>query len=179
MSPHISLEIENNIPHLHLVTDNETKSRITLIDEDLSKIIPSIAKSLGIPEANTEALLEIANTADEFFFDETPEVSAESVEFELSRIAEELTEKAMNAKTDYDEVELTDELREELEIIKKHDLLASLINILYKIIITKTLVAAHDLEINEVHFKGDSNYPRLTERLGKELDGLGVELFVD
>ena len=79
----------------------------------------------------------------------------------------------------YADIEMTDDVRKELETNHKHDILASLVNILYKVLITKTLIAAHDLELDKIHFYGDKNYARLTEKMGKELNALGVELFQD
>ncbi len=179
MTPKLLLKIENSTPHLYLVKDEST-TRMTQIDENLSEILPAIAKKLGITESvDFEGLLEIANQADETYWDSNPEVDVESLEFELSAIGNRLADEAVDLGDEYADVEITDDLRAEMKRNQQHDTLASIMEILYKVIITKTLIAAHDLEMDKIHLQTNNNLARFVERMGKELESLGVELFIE
>jgi hypothetical protein len=180
MYPHVLLKIENDVPNLYLVKDEDTQTKITLVDQNLAAVIIKAANTLGIDNlGNIEDVLATVNHADENYLDENPDINPESVEFELDEVSKQVLELAMAVPSEYADIEMSDEVRAELETNHKHDILASIVNILYKVLITKTLIAAHDLELDKVHFFGDKNYARLTEKMGKELTALGVELFLD
>ncbi len=180
MYPKLILRIQNNTPHLYLVKDENTETKMTLVDENLSALFPTIAKKLGIKDATSfDELLELANNSDETYFDASPEVNTDSLEFELTEVADKLIEEVSEMEDEYSNVELKDDLRNELNNNQKNDNFASILDILYKVIITKTLIAAHDLEIDKVYLQSPENLARFREKMAKELDNLGVEMFVE
>lgn len=179
MYPYVLLRIENNIPNLFFVKDQNTETKITEIDVNLEEVILRGAKELGMEYADIDSVLALVNHADEHYMDENPDINPDSVEFELDSVMDQVLEQAKLIESNYAGIDMTDEVKAAIEENHKHDILASIINILYKAIIAKSLIALHDLELDKLHFTGDKNYARLTEKMGKEVDALGLELFID
>lgn len=178
MQQHVLLKIEDNIPTLNFIQEEESKL-LTEKVEDLREIFESIGKELGFKDETLEELLLISNEADSEYVTESPDIDTESLEFELKDILNRMLQKCKTLESEYAKTEgMTKELKEEIERNHKMDILASLFSTAYKIIIAKTLLAAYELEINSIKFQTNTNHPRLAERLGRELDALGLDFEV-
>jgi hypothetical protein len=182
MYPYISLKIQNYVPHLYYAQSEENVRKLTFKDEDISSTFEMIAKELGLFEESTtfEDLLLLASEADDKYFENSPNINIEELEFQLQDIMTKVLNVALDEKTiDYKTEDLTEELKK--EIVRNHnmDIMASLFDIAYKIIIAKTLLAAYDLEISNIHLETDYSLPRFTEKMAKELEDLGLEFSLD
>lgn len=186
MIPHITLKIENHVPHLFYTSVDGTVRQLTEKDEDISRILMKIGENFNLNEGEMDdevkvrRMLLLSNEADSEYLDNTPEIDSESLEFELEELLAKLIEDSKNIEKEYSDVENMDpELRAELDRNQNIDIMASLLDTIYKIMIAKTLLAAYELEINQVHFKSEENYPRLMEKFGQELQKLGLDLIIE
>lgn len=185
MSPFITLKIEDHVPHLFYTPADGKMRKLTEKDENIAKLILNIGEHFNLRETNMDddvqmnRLLLLSNEADSTYLETTPDIDAESLEFELDVLLDKLISDAKDIEKEYTDVEIDPELRSEIDRNQNIDIMAGLLETLYKIIIAKTLLAAYELEIAEVHFQSNENYPRFTERLGDELQKVGLELIID
>jgi len=186
MSPFITLEINNHVPHLFYTNSDGTKKQLTTIDEDLSKLILMVAENFNLVETDMDddvqvgRLILLANEADPDYITHIPEIDSESLEFELEKLLTEVIAESREIEKEYSDVdEMDEELRNEIDRNQSIDIMASILETAYKIIIAKVLLAAYELEIAEVHLKTTENYPRFVEKLGEELQKLDIDLMIE
>jgi hypothetical protein len=182
MNPFITLKIENQIPTIVFHNRDGIEKDLTLKKENIEQEILAIAKNLEIPDISNPSLSEVLDLASEGHHDlinTSPDIITNSLEFDLEGIIGGSLVEAEDSIEDYSEVELTDQLREEIDRNNKIDILASIIDQIYNILIAKTLLAAYELEINEIHFRSDYNYARLIEKMGNEIQKLNLEFIID
>lgn len=185
MQPYLTLRIKNHIPHIFFHSDEVTNKQLTHKDENILQEIKSIGQKLGLNNVNLtdedqlNDLFTLASEADNGMIESLPEIDIESLEFDIHNTIAGVLEKAMDADDEYKDLELSEEIRNELNRNRNSDILASVIDQIYDIIIAKTLLAAYELELAEIHFDSDYNYSRFIEKLGNELQKLGLELTID
>ncbi len=186
MSPFITLKIENHIPHLFYTNSDGVSRQLTTIDEDLSRLILTMGETFNLSEKNMDddiqvnRLILLSNEADPDYITGTPEIDSESLEFELEKLITEVITEAKNIEKEYSDLdEMDEELRREIDRNQAIDIMSSILETAYKIIIAKTLLASYELEIAEVHLKTTENYPRFVEKLGEELQKLDIELIIE
>lgn len=177
--PHIILRIQNHTPHLYFHPENGEIRQLTKEDINLEDLISSIADQLEIETEGTnklQDLLQLASESDELYNTELPAINVETLEFDIENPIMQMLSNMNSSKEDYTKMEgVSDDLRAELERNRDSDIFASLLDKIYSIIIAKTLLAAHDLEIPNIRFSSENNYPRLAEKMGNELQKLGME----
>ncbi|MEO6729165.1 MAG: hypothetical protein ABIM99_04555 [Candidatus Dojkabacteria bacterium] len=186
MAPYITLKIENHVPHLFYTNSDGTTKQLTTKDENISKLVMHMGESFNLTEKNMDddvqvnRLILLSHEADPDYVTGAPEIDSESLEFELEELILELIAESRNIEKEYSDLdEMTQELRDEIDRNQNIDIMASILDTVYKIIIAKTLLAAYELEIGEVHLKTTENYPRFVEKLGEELLKLDIELIID
>lgn len=186
MSPFITLDIKNHVPHLYYTNSDGVSKQLTSIDEDLSKLIMRVGNTFNLTEENMDEdvqigrLILLANEADPDYETHVPEIDSESLEFELAKLLSEVIEESKKIEREYSDVEeMDEELRKEIDRNQNIDIMSSIMETAYKIIIAKALLAAYELEIAEIHLKTTENYPRFVEKLGEELQKLDIELVIE
>jgi hypothetical protein len=179
MNPHIILKIENHTPHLYFHPENGENRQLTKKDTNLEELIINIADQLGIKTEGTDRLqdlLQLASESDELYNTELPVIDVESLELDVENPIMLMLSAMNSTKEDYSTMTgISDELRTEIERNRDADIFASVLDKIYSIIIAKALLAAHDLEIPNIRLSSENNYPRLAEKMGNELQKLGIE----
>lgn len=186
MYPFVELKIKDGVPHIVYYPAEGQQKHMTLSQEKFIDAAMHGAKKLELlsPEAehnqeNLENLLRVARESDESYYTELPDVDTDSVEFKLIETLKPYLQKMTESTPeDYSDLDMTDEVKEELERFRNSDFFASYMEALYSILIAKTLLAAHDLGIGKISLNDEFRNPRLMEKMSKELDKLGLELNV-
>lgn len=185
MYPHLTLKIENQNPQIIFHPDSEVSRKLTQNNEDIVGEIIKIATKLDLTteglskEAQVDQILQLASVGDNELIEALPTIDTVSLEFNLNETLNSILEDLQGIEQDYSNIEMSEEVRAELERNRRIDILASLIDQLYDILIAKTLLAAYELEITDIHLSSDYNYARLTERMGNEIQKLGLEFTID
>lgn len=184
MYPNITLEIKNHIPSLVYYTSENVSKKITLKDENLKKLFSDIATELKliIKESREEnnlvsGLLDLARESDETYIIDYPEIDVSNIEFNLEQAARLFLDN-IETVSEYSDIELDDEIREEVNKNQNADIFASLLDYLYTIMAAKALLAGSELGIGNIRLTDEQKNTRLQEKLAIELDKMGVELIV-
>lgn len=181
MYPNLTLKIENHIPHIFFHLNENTVKEITSKNENLRDEILNLAKLLGFlaeeleSEEQLNKILELVSESDSTIELSVPDINTNDMEFNLKETLKKSLDEVLSLKDEYENIEMSEKVRVELNKNKKLDILGSLMDLMYDIIIAKTLLAAYDLEINEIHLENKHNYARFNERMGNELQKLGLE----
>lgn len=185
MAPYLKLKIEKHIPHIYFYSNDGSEKRLTNVDENILNEILEISKLLGFQvenlsdEEQLNNILEIVSESDSNIELKAPNINSNSVEFNLNKTLKTSIDEVLSLENEYEGIEMGDDVRAELERNRNVDILASLTDMLYDIIIAKTLLAAYDLEINDIHLENAHNYARFNERMGMELQKLGLEFTIE
>ncbi|MFS8130496.1 MAG: hypothetical protein ACMG57_00810 [Candidatus Dojkabacteria bacterium] len=186
MSPFITLEVNNHIPHLFYTNSDGTSRKLTNIDEDLSRLILNVAENFNLKEENMDddvqvgRLILLSSEADPDYITHIPEIDSESLEFELEKLLSEVIDESKEIEKEYTDLDGMEQgLRDEIDRNQHIDIMSSILETAYKIIIAKVLLAAYELEIAEVHLKTTENYPRFVEKMGEELQKLDIDLIIE
>lgn len=184
MYPFVELKIKNGIPTLVYYASEGVQRPMTLTNDSVFDAAMHGGKELGIIEKdaehnqeNFEKLLKLARESDETYYPELPNMELENIEFDLLKTLKPYLENLKDFDPDnYSDLEMTDEVKAELDAFKKADSFASYMEALYTILIAKTLLAANDLGIGNITLNDDFKNPRLMEKMSKELEKLGIDL---
>lgn len=185
MKQYIQLRITNFVPNIFLVTEGGPEKQMTLKSESILENLTDAAKKLGLkfnnnePQGLYEEILTTALESDDLYMSDVIPVNEESIEFEIGKLFDYFLARAEEMEKEYSDVKMTAEARKEIDQNQSKDILASMLDALYLRLAAKTLVAASEVGIPEIHLKDDHKNGRLTERINKELDKMGVELIVD
>ncbi len=187
MYPHVSLTIDNQIPSIIYHPEEGVRKKLNTKDENIYNVVSNIAQKLGITQDDSlneeeqyQALLAAARESDENYLTELTDINHEVIDFDLHSTMNNAIEKALkNKKDNYVDIELSDELKEELILNQNKDILASLLDAMYLLLISKTVVAAAELGIGKIALYDSNRNVRLHEKMLKELDSLGIEYITD
>ncbi len=188
MYPNLTLKIRNHTPQIVLETDENTSRDITNTDESIYEVVVNLAKKLNLIdreliENDSEILpelLDLARQSDEMYIQDFPEIETENVEFDLSKTMNSVLNAIIEEREEeYVDVDVADDIRKELNKNQSADIFASLLEIMYAILIAKTLVAATEVGIGVVRLDDEHKNSRLQEKMAKELEKLGVEFIVE
>ena len=182
MYPNVTLQIKNNIASLvYFHKENEPK-KITLLEEDLKKVIVDLAKQLGLVKSDSaetmQELLTIARESDESYIMNYPEIDMVEVEFGLSKAVENFI-KENPIQEPYQDVKMTEDIKMELEKNVRADTFACALDYLYMTMVAKALVAGAELGLGIIRLDDESKNTRLQERMAMELERMGVEFIVE
>lgn len=181
MSPVITLKIESHIPRIEFNPDNEMVKKITLNDENISSLILKYGKKLGLLNeslSEPEQLADLLSQASEAIGDielDMAGFSNRDVEFNLEDSLEKSFNEVVNIEHDYANLDMNNEVQKELRHNLDLEIFAALLDRIYDILIAKVILAAYELEITKVVLDSDFNYPRLTEKLGREMQKVDFE----
>ncbi len=186
MYPFVELKIKDGIPQVVYYAAEGQERPMNSSLESLTDAVMHGAKHLKLVDqevehnySNLEELLKLARESDENYYTEIPDMDVENVDFGLLETLKPYLEKMSEVEQDeYSDLDMTDEVKEELDRFKRADQFASYMEAMYSILIAKTLLAANDLGIGDIRLNDDLKNPRLVEKMSKELDKLGLELLV-
>lgn len=184
MYPKISLKIENHIPTIIYYPDADTAKKMTEETEDLYTVVMEIAKQIGLIEDYNkqtkdlvlyDELLSLARESNEVYLSDYPDINVEEPEFNLTPILKKIVDDALKEANSEMDLNTSDEVKTQLKKNLQADIFASALEVLYMILIGKTLVAASELGVGSIALEDYHKNPRLVEKMGRELDNLGVE----
>lgn len=187
MYPHVSLTIKNNIPSIVYHPKEGVEKKINTTDENIYEIALDVAQKLGLVK-NTklsaddqfQSLLSVARESDETYVTDLTDIDPEVIEFDLNGSMSKAVDKAIKNKRDeYKDVEMSDEIRGELELNQNKDIFASLMDAMYMVLIAKTVLVAAELGIGKIALNDSSKNARLHEKMLQELHKLGIEYITD
>lgn len=181
MQPSIILQIKNNIPQVVFMANKDNKKEITQSNENLEDLIMSLALELGLNDHNKNLndLLELARESDDLFLNPFTEVGSSSNDFQLKKAIDSQLQSSKNMLSDFSDYQnLNSKVKAELEKNQNADIFASILETIYNILIAKTILHASELGIKEFYLDDDTNNTRLREKMAKELEELGAELFI-
>lgn len=185
MYPYILLRIEEYIPKIFLVSlENDTKEVESSEEIDLLDIVLSIGEKLNLikPPLNSlsetekyDYLISLARGSDEAY------VQLEMDVWEEFSIVEYIDNFLNNNKIQpvYLDVELNDDIKNEIDQNQNSDLLASILEHIYTIIIARTILVASEMGIGVIHLSDNSKNARLQEKMALELQKIDIELIID
>ena len=188
MEPVVSLKIKNHIPEIIYYPDESNPKKLTQVEESIYGVVVPIARRLGLIDREVEErdetilveLLDLARESDEMYITDLPEIETESLEFDLEKIMTSVLEEVLKNDTfEYEEIDMSEDVRKELILFKNKDIFSSLLDIMYTILIAKTVLAAAELGIGKIKLEDEGRNPRLMEKMAKELERLEVEMIVD
>lgn len=147
---------------------------------NLKVLIEQIARELELEEhieLNEYAeLLRVATEGDERFIEILPDVSRESDLGLEAAVMPELR-KAIADRQNLEEYgKISAEVRKELRRNESIDIFASILEMIYNILITKTIYFATDLGIGTFYLDDKSGNARLHEKMASELSKMDIEL---
>lgn len=182
--PAIALVIKNSVPSIVYYPEEGMMRKMTLKEENISDIVLSLVKRLSLENITTlEDALVLARESDETSMDFSDFLDLESseLEFEISKTLSGIVDSVVNnTGKEYEDIDLTPEVKNELVRNKNADTFASVLDTLYNILITKTLIAASEIGMTSgIHLVDETHNSRLREKMSRELENLGVDLIVE
>jgi hypothetical protein len=187
MYPHVTLKIKNHTPQVVLDSDENTSRNMTNTEESIYEVVINIARKLNLIDRELEEndpeilpeLLDLARQSDEMYIQDFPEIETENVEFDLSKTMNSVLNAILEEREEeYVDLDIAEDIKKELNRNQNSDIFASLLDIMYMILIAKTLVAAAEVGIGTVRLEDEHKNPRLVEKMAKELERMGVEFIV-
>lgn len=187
MYPNITLQIKNHKPVI-VFYPNENESRvITENEENLSEIMIDLAKKLDLENEIAsqindrtiivENLLQLARQSDESRFNSLIELDIDNTEFEIPKHLDKFLESTKGEKDNYNDlIEASNQVKKELERNQNSDIFAAAMDLIYNVLIAKTIVAAEHLGIGEIKLDDEYENARLFEKMARELDKMGLVL---
>jgi len=188
MYPNVSLKIKNHIPKIIYYPEEGLEKTLTFQNESIYEVVVPIAKKLNLinreliendPEILAE-LFDLARQSDELYVTDLPEIEFESLEFDLNKVLNNLLNDIQEEQlSEYEGIDVSQELKDELNKNINADIFASLLEVMYMTLIAKTLVAASDLGIGTIKLDDKGKNARLMEKMAVELEKLEVDMIVD
>ncbi len=183
MYPYIILKIENYIPHLYLRTSETLETQIE--DEDISLLdtVLELGEKLNLSDSNLDSksqynyLINLAREHDETYATSNSDIDNTTF-FRLKEYLDRFLEEN-KVEPLYLDVEVSDEIRDQLNREQGADLLASILDYIYTILIAKSVIAASEMGIGVIHLNDETKNSRLQEKMAMELEKIDVELIID
>ncbi len=187
MSPYVALKIEDFVPSIYYFPDDGMSRKMTHQEENILDRMIQATQNLNLDTSESEQnrdnlyeeLLSKARKSDEFYLDEFNDINTDSIEFNIQNLFDDLMKYASELEQEYRDVDMSEEIRRELDQNQSGDIFASMLESLYLRLIAKTLLAASDLGIGEIHLQDSHKNARLAEKMSNELQKMGLELIID
>lgn len=158
---------------------NEQESRtMFVLNPNLDQFMSKAAEVVGYKsETNTLAeLLSFARSGDENFM-EFAKLDVDNDGLETAEIMNGVIKAAKEKVDEY--VEANDEIKKTLDLFWQADMLASILEEIYALVIAKAVFNASELGINTIVLDDDFHEVRLQEKVGKEITAVPeIELVV-
>lgn len=178
MQPKIILEIKNHIPSIIYSPEENVSRELITEKENIHEILLSVLEALNLKLENSTDLvdiLELALEGDEKKFEKLPDLDKYAKGFGLSKFVEiEIGSYDTPEISEYEKV-ASKEVLEELQKFHNIDLLASILESIYNIMISKSVFYAQDLGIGTIILDDHDGYLRLQSKFANELAKLEIE----
>jgi hypothetical protein len=186
MCPNITLKINNFTPKIIYNPDEKTSREIINKDENLALLINPLAKELNLlNDLNADnheelfaEILKLSAEATQYPLDDLPKgIEDSNGSFELENLTTKQFKKLFENRETFDHLQDIDKaILNELERNQNIDILATLLDYIYFILISKTLFYATDLGIGKILLNDKSGMFRLQEIMADELNKLDITL---
>lgn len=172
--PNVTLVINQGVPSVELRQSTDNIRRL-LVGPSLTEMLLQIAQQIGFTGTVTE-ILELIGISDELYLQfpiskETDEAVQDSIDFSAiyRHLDSELT-------THQQVTGQSPELNKQLQVNWQGDVLASVLEEAYNILIIETLTQASQMGIGIIQLHENLGDPRLREKMSKELAKLDTQL---
>lgn len=180
MQQKIILKIENFVPSVVYSNQKGVEKKLTENETNIAKLMINIAHDLKlINNIDTEfaELLRIASEGDEHLKEDMPVLNTKVTDLEIEKHIKETLKALIKDRVDYTTYnDVSNEVLKELTRNQNTDILATLFELIYNILIARTLYFATDLGIGNIALKENNNLPRLKERMASELTKMDIML---
>lgn len=183
MYPNLTLLIQNNKPIIQFNQEKDISRNLHDLDEDLVKIIQSLGAKLNLVKSNEnlQTILEICNEGNERFIEKIPNISKDKLS--LAKFLHTELEKIENTRNRYTEFAKRKDVSQAVidELIRNDsiDIYASLLEMIYNILIGRVVLHAQELGIGIIKLQDEIGFGRLREKMASELSKLDIELVVE
>jgi tRNA A37 threonylcarbamoyltransferase TsaD len=172
--PYVNLVVHDGEPKIEL-HNSENEARVMLRGDNIHKYLENLAVKIGY-DGKIDELYQLANISDELYlqFPLTKEKKAvTSISF--APLAEPIAAEIAS----HQPISVGNkELEAQLEQNWQGDLLASVIDEIYRILVKDVVEAAAEMGIGKVRLTENTGNPRFREKVSLELARLNVELII-
>lgn len=180
MYPRLTLKIENHIPKIFLEKEEGNIVTVTEGSVQLDEVIRKIGERNNITHSRNgdslEDLFAIAATGNERIVDELPTINEDSKNFDFEDLLMDIEEEIRDAIEEYHNVEMDKKVRAEIDAANNIDVFASLIEVIFNILVARVMIHSSDLGITNIFIEDQNGYIRLQQKLASELSKEGIEL---
>jgi hypothetical protein len=173
--PNVRLTILNEVPFVEMHPSDSDSYRLASADLGFDTLFLKASELMEISHNELDELQSEIRTGDEFYL-EFPEIPLDNDEMKLSELLNVVKEELKSGKP-YGDVPMNT-LNQELTHNWHLDILASLQEAAYNLIIVRTVLIASDLGIGTISLDDSRKEPKLLEKMSKDLSQIGVELVV-
>lgn len=176
--PRITLKTEDlNVSILYETSAAESKN-ILSDNENLEDLFELLNKKLELEiSADPKKILQLATKGDERYIEKLPSKPLNQSSLDLVKVISKELDKAISEIDDYSSYQEVDEkVRKELIRNQQIDILASMLEITYNIIIAKVMDTASELGVSKIRLDDKTGLPRLTYKMASEFTKLDIKI---
>ena len=174
--PNITIKIRNFVPTLEFQLNDEGTKPMFTLDMGLDTLLMKVADAIGFKDyQDAKDIFELIRTGDETFADfgkielGNDHITTKHIIDGLANVIAERPEIPAGS---------SDELATELTLYWQADVLASVLEEAYAILIAQAVFNAAELGLNVIALDDDQHEIRLQEKIGKEIGAVPqIELF--
>ncbi|GAB4283576.1 MAG: hypothetical protein Kow0081_0210 [Candidatus Dojkabacteria bacterium] len=183
MYPNLTLNISDHKPTLFLKPEAEISRAIVSSEDSIKDLIFSIVEQLNLKtelkqDFKLEDILALASEGDERMIEVIPENDTYGKSFGFVDFVNRQLQEAKKSKDDFSRFgsNIEKDVLNALHVFQNIDILASMIEMIYNILIARVILAANDLSIKNIILEDECGYPRLAGKMSSELAKEGLSL---
>lgn len=178
------LKIENFKPVYIYKPEKEMSRTLKTPEIDISLLANKIREALDLEnlaevDEDIFSIFEQSSLGDERLVEEIPNDRINDPDFDIEGYILEKVEELINEDSEYDDIDMTEEVRTEVNKNRNTDILATSLEILINILIASTLKHAGDFGIGHIELQDESGMHRLKEKMASELSKMDIEIILD
>ena len=174
--PNITLKIENHIPSVIYNADKNISREMIKAERSLEELIKELGQDLDLEENSIEDLMTLTEHGVERLIEELPKLNKYSNEFEIEKTIKTQTEDLKEKRENYEGPGVTREVLDELMRNQNIDILSSIVELIFNILIAKTVMVSSELGIGNIVLEDKNNYFRLQSKMASELSKMEIKL---
>lgn len=179
--PRITLQIIDSEPQIIFESSEKESKKMLSETESLVQIFKYLKKELKFEEVPDEniipGLLKLAQQGDERFIEKLPGKSLRSDKLLLQETVEDEIAKAKKNVDDYSDYnDVSADVQTELVRNQHLDILASILEMVYNIIIANVVDSASELGVGNIRLDDQTGIGRLRSKMAGELTKMNIEL---
>lgn len=173
--PNVTLKIRQYVPTIEYSLDDQVVKKLYTLDKGLDTLLMEAASSVHFAYNDVNDIFALIRTGMENFL-EFPEIDYEGEELNSHYISEQLHTALVEREA---AAGLDPEVGNALNEFWQADVLASVLEEVYALLIAKTVFSASELGIGTIILDDDMHEIRLHEKVGKEMGAVPeIELIV-